>query len=61
MRGFVVLLALVSAAPAAAATIHGLPHVPLIVGTEAPDRILAGKGNHFIQVAWGGVDSVDCG
>ena len=61
MRRLVVLLALVLAAPAAAATIHGLPHVPLIVGTEASDRVVAGAGNHFVQVAWGAVDSVDCG
>jgi hypothetical protein len=61
VRRIVVLLALIVAAPAAAATIHGLPHVPLIVGTEAADRISAGKGNHFVQVAWGAVDSVDCG
>ena len=61
MRRLVVLLAVIFAAPAAAATIHGLPHVPLIVGTEAADHIFAGKGNHFVQVAWGAVDSVDCG
>ena len=61
MRRLVFLLALVIAAPAAAATIHGLPHVPLIVGTEATDRIVAGKGNHVIQAAWGATDSVDCG
>jgi hypothetical protein len=61
MRRLIVLLALVFAAPAAAATIHGNAHVPLIVGTEAGDRVLAGAGNHAIQVAWGGVDSVNCG
>jgi hypothetical protein len=61
MRRLVFLLALVFAAPAAAATIHGNANVPLIVGTEASDRVLAGAGNHAIQVAWGGVDSVNCG
>lgn len=61
MRRLLVLLALVFAAPAAAATIHGLPHVALILGTEAGDHISAGKGNHFVQVAWGGIDTVDCG
>ena len=61
MRRLVVLLALLVAAPAAAATIRGLPQVPLILGTEAPDHISTGKGNHFVQVAWGAVDSVECG
>ncbi len=61
MRRLVVLLALVLAAPAAAATIHGLPHIPLIVGTEAADKVVPGAGKHFVQVAWGGVDSVSCG
>src|SRR5579862_4854715 len=60
MRRIVLLLALVLAAPAAAATIHGTAREPLIVGTPAPDRIVAGRGNHFIQVAFGGIDSVDC-
>ena len=61
MRRLVVLLALVLAAPAAAATIHGTPGVALIVGTPAADKIIAGPGNHSIQAAWGGVDSVNCG
>jgi len=61
MRRLVALLALVLAAPAAAATIHGAPNVPLILGTEAADHVVTGKGTHFVQVAWGAVDSVDCG
>jgi BNR repeat-like domain len=61
VRRLAILLALVVAAPAAAATIHGTLRGELIVGTPAPDRILAGPGNDFIQAAFGGVDSVDCG
>ncbi len=61
MRRLVVLLALVLATPAAAATIRGLPHVPVIVGTEAADKVIPGAGKHFVQVAWGAVDSVNCG
>ena len=61
MRRLVLLLALVFAAPAAAVTIHGAPGIPLILGTEASDHVVTGKGNHFVQVAWGAIDSVTCG
>lgn len=58
MRRLVVLLLLVLAAPAAAATIRG---AGLIVGGPAADRITAGRGNDFVQAAFGGTDRVDCG
>lgn len=61
MRRLVVLLALVLAAPAAAATIAGTPRGDLLVGTPAPDRIVAGRGNDTVQAAFGGADTVDCG
>jgi hypothetical protein len=61
MRRLVALLALVLAAPAAAATIHGSLLGKLLVGTPAADNIVAGPGNDFVQSAFGGVDSVDCG
>jgi hypothetical protein len=61
MRRLVVLLVLVLAAPAAAATIHGTPRGELIVGTPVADSIAAGGGNDFVQAAFGGVDSVACG
>ena len=61
MRRLVVLLALILAAPAAAATIQGSLRGELILGTVAPDRIHAGAGDDFVQAAFGGADSVDCG
>jgi BNR repeat protein len=61
MRRVALLVALVVVAPATAATIHGSPRVPLIVGTPAADTILTGPGGHFVQVAFGGVDRVTCG
>ena len=61
MRRLLALLALVFAAPAAAATIHGTAHGDSIVGTQAADTIAAGAGNDFVQAAFGGVDHVDCG
>jgi hypothetical protein len=62
MRRFVLpLLALALAAPAAAATIRGTARGELLLGTPAPDRIVAGRGNDFVQAAFGGVDRVDCG
>lgn len=61
MRRLAALLALVLAAPAAAATIGGTPGADLLVGTPAPDRIRAGAGNDAIQAAFGGPDTVDCG
>jgi hypothetical protein len=61
MKRLLIVLALVLAAPAAAATIHAPRHGGLVLGTPAPDRILGGPGNDFLQAAWGGVDRVDCG
>jgi hypothetical protein len=61
VRRLVLLLALVLAAPAAAATIAGTVHGELLVGSPAPDRIRAGAGADFVQAAFGGVDTVDCG
>lgn len=56
-----ILFALVFVAPAAAATIHAPKNGGLVLGTPAPDRIVGGAGNDFIQAAWGGTDRVDCG
>ena len=61
MRRLLIALALVFAAPAAAATIHAPKHGGLVLGTPAPDSITGGPGNDFVQAAWGGVDRVDCG
>ena len=61
MRRLVVLLALILVAPAAAATINGSLRGELILGTAAPDRIHAGAGDDFVQAAFGGTDTVDCG
>jgi hypothetical protein len=61
MRRLVVLIALVVAAPAAAATINGSLRGELILGSPTPDRIHAAAGNDFVQVAFGGLDTVDCG
>ncbi|HZC30215.1 MAG TPA: sialidase family protein, partial [Gaiellaceae bacterium] len=61
MRRVVLVLALVVVGPAAAATIHGSRPGQLIVGTQAPDRIFTGPGPEYVQVAWGGVDTVHCG
>jgi hypothetical protein len=61
MRRLLIALALVFAAPAAAATIHAPKHGGVVVGTPAADRLLGGPGNDFVQAAWGGKDRVDCG
>jgi BNR repeat-like domain len=61
MRRLALLLALVFAAPAAAATIHGTLGGELLLGSPAPDRIKAGAGADFVQAAFGGIDRVDCG
>ncbi|MDX6467450.1 MAG: hypothetical protein QOI27_2490, partial [Gaiellaceae bacterium] len=61
MRRLAVLVALVLAAPATAATIQGSLRGELILGSPAPDHIRAGGGNDFVQAAWGGTDTVDCG
>jgi len=61
MRRLVIALALVFATPAAAATIHATRYGGLVVGTPAPDRIVGGPANDFVQAAWGGNDRVTCG
>lgn len=61
MKRLLIALALVFAAPAAAATIQAPRHGGLVLGTPAPDHIAGGPGNDFVQAAWGGVDRVDCG
>jgi len=61
MRPLLFALVLVFVAPAAAATIHAPKHGGVVLGTPAPDRLLGGPGNDFIQAAWGGRDRVDCG
>ena len=57
----VLLLLLALASTAAAATIQGSQRGELIAGTEVADRVLAGGGADRVQVAFGGVDRVDCG
>jgi hypothetical protein len=61
MRKLLVVLLLVFAAPATAATIQGGKHGGLLLGTPGSDRILGGPGNDRIQAAWGGRDRVACG
>ncbi len=61
MRRLLIALVLVFAAPAAAATIHAPKHGGTILGTAAPDHLVGGPGNDFVQAAWGGIDRVDCG
>jgi hypothetical protein len=55
------LLVLLFASTATAATIRGTKIGDLIIGTPTPDRIVAGAGNDLVQAAFGGTDSVDCG
>jgi hypothetical protein len=55
------LLSLLLASSAAAATIHGSKRGELILGTQRADRLVAGAGNDYVQAAFGGVDHVDCG
>ena len=59
--GALLLLFLVFASSATAATIHGTKAGDTIVGTPNPDRIVAGAGSDLVQAAFGGTDSVDCG
>jgi BNR repeat-like domain len=54
-------LLLLFASTATAATIHGTKGVDTIVGTPSADRIVTGAGGDFIQVAFGAIDTVDCG
>jgi BNR repeat-like domain len=52
---------LLLAAPAAAGTIRGTARSDVISGTQRRDAIRAGAGSDFVQVAWGGADTVRCG
>jgi len=56
-----VLALLALASTATAATIHGTRAGELILGGTAADRVIAGAGADRVQVAFGGVDRVDCG
>jgi hypothetical protein len=60
-RSALLLLFLLFASSATAATIHGTKGGDTIVGTPAADRITTGAGNDLVQAAFGGIDSVDCG
>jgi len=55
------LLFLLFASTATAATIRGTKTANLIIGTPTPDRIVAGAGNDLVQASFGGTDSVNCG
>ena len=55
------LLFLLFASTATAATIRGTKIANLIIGTPTPDRLVAGAGNDLVQAAFGGTDSVNCG
>ena len=56
-----VLLLLLLASTATAATIHGSKRGELVLGTPHPDRLVAAGGNDLVQAAFGGKDRVDCG
>jgi len=56
-----VLLLLLLASTATAATIHGSKRGELVLGTPQPDRLVAAGGNDLVQAAFGGKDRVDCG
>src|SRR5436190_24347311 len=56
-----VLLLLLLASTATAATIHGSKRSELILGTPRPDRLVSAGGNDLVQAAFGGKDRVDCG
>src|SRR5438874_2992699 len=60
-RGVLLLLFLLFASSATAATIHGTNAGDTIAGTVNPDRIATGAGNDLVQAGFGGTDSVDCG
>jgi hypothetical protein len=61
VRRVALLLALVLVPTAAAATLKGSQRADLLVGTPAPDTMIARGGNDAVQAAFGGVDGVDCG
>jgi hypothetical protein len=58
--GFVLVFLLLTST-ATAATIRGTRGADSVVGTPAADLIATGAGNDLIQVAFGGIDRVDCG
>jgi hypothetical protein len=60
-RSALLLLFLVFASSATAATIRGSKAGDRIVGTPNPDHIVSGAGSDLVQAAFGGSDSVDCG
>jgi hypothetical protein len=60
-RLIVPLVFLLVASTATAATIRGTKRAELVVGTQHADRVLSGPGDDRLQVAFGGIDSVDCG
>jgi hypothetical protein len=60
-RLIVPLVFLLAASTATAATIRGTKLGDLAVGTQQADRVLSGTGNDRVQIAFGGVDSADCG
>jgi hypothetical protein len=55
------LLLLLFASTATAATIRGTKTANLVIGTPGPDHMVARAGNDLVQAAFGGTDSVDCG
>ena len=62
MRWLLPVLALMlTASTATAATIRGSVRGELVAGTRSADRIFASAGNDYVQVAFGGLDTVDCG
>ena len=55
------LVLLLLASTATAATVHGSKHGGLLTGTPKPDRLIGGKAADRIQAAFGGSDVVSCG
>ena len=53
-----VLLLLLLASTATAATIHGSKRGELVLGTPHPDRLVAAGGNDLVQAAFGGTQAV---
>jgi BNR repeat protein len=60
-RAAALALVFVFVSSAAAAAPGGTARSETVVGTVGPDRITTHAGNDFVQVAFGGVDRVDCG
>lgn len=57
----VILVALVAASAAVAATLRGTARADSLVGTAKADVIVAGAGGDRVQAAFGGRDAVFCG